>query len=80
MISFFTSWCTRVTLSRVYALQEEYEELSRAMLQTGYDQLLEEGFDSLMQKYPRFIMLQRDFAGREQNLLHSYDEALEALP
>lgn len=73
-------YATILKLSTAYALQEEYEELSRAMQQTAYDQLLQEGFDSMMEKYPRFIMLQRDFAGRERDLLHHYDQALAALP
>ena len=71
---------TVLKLSRVYAVQEEYEGLSRAMLQAAYDRLVEEGPESMMRKYPRFIVLQREFAGREQYLLHHYEEALEALP
>lgn len=73
-------YATLLNLSTAYALQEEYEELSRAMQHASYVQLLDQGFDAMMGNYSRFIMLQHDFAGREQDLLWHYDKALEALP
>jgi hypothetical protein len=73
-------YMTLLRLSTAYSLQEEYEQLTRAMQQAAYDQILREGFDSMIRKYPRFIMVQRDFAGHEQELLRLYDQALAALP
>lgn len=70
---------TILTLSSLYARQAEYEGLSRALSQLAYEQVVREGFDAVVRQYARFILLQRDFAGREEVLGEYYGEALEAL-
>lgn len=73
-------YSTVLKLSTAYARQTEYEDLSRSVSQVLYDRLLHEGLDSIMQTYPRFILLQKEFAGRERALLEHYEDAQEALP
>ena len=67
-------------LSTVYARQEEYEVLSRAMLEAAYESLTREGFEAMIRQYPNYVMVQRDFAGREEVLLHCYRRSLDGGP
>lgn len=70
---------TVLRLSSVYVRQAEYEALSRTVGESVYDLLLQDGLDVLIRAYPRFVVIQREFVGREETLLQEYDEALEAL-
>jgi hypothetical protein len=72
-------YATILQLSTVYAQQEEYETLSRAMLEVAYARLLAEGFGPMLANYRNFVPLQQDFAGRERVLLQYYDRALATL-
>jgi hypothetical protein len=71
---------TVLKLSSVYARQGEYESLSRGLSHAAYEQILQHGFDAVLRQYDRFILVQRDFAGREAVLGDFYEEALAALP
>jgi hypothetical protein len=73
------SYDLMLTLSRAYAQQAEYEALSRFMVGAAYERALEEGLERMISLYPNYILLQRDFAGRERMLLREYDAALNAL-
>lgn len=70
---------TVLRLSSVYVRQEEYEALSRTVGEAIYDRILQDGLDAVVQTYPRFVVIQKEFVGREASLLQEYDEALEAL-
>lgn len=70
---------TVLALSRAYARQAEYEELTRAGMQIAYERLILEGFDAFLRQYPHLVMMQREFANREALLREEYDRALAAL-
>ena len=69
------SYDTVLQLSALYARQEEYTDLSRALSNSLYDQIMRVGFDSILAQYRNFIRIQKDFADREQFLLQSYESA-----
>lgn len=73
------SYETVLDLSATYARQDEYAALSAALNQALYEQVLSVGFESLLGQYQNFIRIQKDFAGREQFLLDSYERALNEL-
>jgi len=70
---------TILQLSAVYARQDEYAALSRAMGEALNDQMMRVGFDSMLRQYRNFIRIQNDFASREQLLLESYERALRTV-
>lgn len=68
-----------LALSRVYERQTSYVKLSDAMLASAYQDIARSGSERLLARYANFAPLQRDFSGKESELLGLYDAALKTL-
>lgn len=70
---------TVLRLSGLYARQDQYDSVNRALSQELYGIVMREGFDSMIEEYTNFTSVIRDSANREQFLLDHYDRVLEEL-
>lgn len=68
-----------LALSSIYEEQASYEQLSDALLATAYEDLMRGGSRKLLEGYANFAPVQRDFSGKEAELLEAYDRALASL-
>ena len=68
-----------LALSNVYETQGSYARLSDALLASTYQDLMRSGAPQLLDRYANFAPVQRDFSGKESELLQVYDRALQAL-
>lgn len=67
-------------LSRVYEWQQAYSQLGHAIANDVYIDLRRRGFDAVLREgFVGFVLLTSDFAGRENQLIARYDDALAAL-
>ena len=68
-----------LALSSIYEAQASYARLSDALLASTYQDLMRGGPDKLLDNYANFAPVQRDFAGREAELVAAYDRVLGAI-
>jgi type II secretory pathway pseudopilin PulG len=68
-----------LTLSSIYEAQASYARLSDALLASTYQDLMRNGPSQLLDGYANFVPVQRDFSGKESELVAAYDEALDAI-
>ena len=68
-----------LALSSIYEAQASYARLSDALLASTYQNLMRDGPDNLLDNYANFAPVQRDFAGKEAELLTAYDQVLGAI-
>lgn len=66
-------------ISSLHAQQAEYVAINGVIAQSIYEQMLVDGFDAMLARYPNFIRVLQDSASREQSLLATYEEALRDL-
>ena len=65
-----------LALSSIYEAQASYARLSDVMLASTYQDLMRDGPGNLLDNYANFAPVQRDFAGREAELVAAYDRVL----
>lgn len=68
-----------LVLSSIYETQASYARLSDALLASTYQDLMRGGAQRLLNSYANFAPVQRDFSGKEAELLQAYDSALRKL-
>jgi hypothetical protein len=68
-----------LVLSSVYETQSSYARLSDALVAATYRDLIDAGPQALLARYANFGPVQKDFSGKESELLAAYDEAISAL-
>lgn len=74
------SYGTLLEISTLHAQQAEYVAINRVIAQSVYDQMLVDGFDAMLARYPNFIRVLQDSASRERSLLAVYERALQDVP
>ncbi len=74
------SYETLLEISTLHAQQAEYVAINQVIAQSVYDQMLVDGLDAVLARYPNFTRVLQDSASRERSLLAVYQRALQDVP